>query len=136
MKRNNQIDLQELLGYILLFTAIHLVYRLLLVPFSECRDLMEDIHSDVSQNVHSDLSQDVHSGLSQDVHSDHSKGVHSDLSQATGRHSDLSGINSKEDAVNISAVLTKTCLRFAKYLMNELPNDCSKRKAMAVSMYK
>jgi hypothetical protein len=32
------VFLQELVGYTLIFTTIHLLYRLLLVPLSECGD--------------------------------------------------------------------------------------------------
>jgi hypothetical protein len=46
------VFLQELVGYTLIFTTIHLLYRLLLVPLSECGDLQsEAVPMDQSENV-------------------------------------------------------------------------------------
>jgi hypothetical protein len=46
------VYLQELVGYTLIFTTIHLLYRLFLVPLSECGNLQsETVPMDQSENV-------------------------------------------------------------------------------------
>jgi hypothetical protein len=50
--RHFTVFLQELVGYTLIFTTIHLLYRLLLVPLSECGNLQsEAVPMDQSENV-------------------------------------------------------------------------------------
>ena len=46
---------QELLGYTLMFTAIHLVYRLVLVPLSECQHMAGD-HTTITNTTNNNTN--------------------------------------------------------------------------------
>jgi hypothetical protein len=76
--------LKELVGYTLIFTTIHLLYRLLLVPLSECGD-RQGLSLHQSDTVSMDQSENV--------------------------FGEQEGNNSQSIAGNITEVISTNCLR-------------------------